>query len=164
MYWLVAYFVCCFTGNPIGCFYALIIFAHLKMPKKFFWLYAQLNQIWELFFFLTGSPLFFPFCFQDHFLQKYTENVVCISNDRLSYHLDDSSQQEGCITVPGLNGEFEHASSITYFENKKVRYLWDKNQKEFCRVKGLDKDLKCTYFYTQKGLSSEEQKRRFEMK
>ena len=93
-------------------------------------------------------------------MQKFTETVICISNDRLSYHQGDNSDPQGWITVPKINGEFENVSSIIFFENKKVRYIWDKNLKEFCKIRGLDKDINCTYFYHQKGLSAEEQKRR----
>lgn len=94
-------------------------------------------------------------------MQKFTETVICISNDRLSYHHEgDDSDAQGWITVPKANGVFEHVSSVTYFENKKVRYLWDKNQKEFVKLCGLDSDVKCTYFYQQKGLSAEDQARR----
>lgn len=98
---------------------------------------------------------------QDHYLQKFTETVVCLSNDRLSYHnVSSDNAEDHWITVPRPCGDFEHVSSITYFENKKVRYIWDRNQKEFCKLGGLDKDIKCTYFYQQKGLSAEHQKRR----
>ncbi|XP_017489622.1 PREDICTED: probable cation-transporting ATPase 13A3 [Rhagoletis zephyria] len=118
----------------------------------------------------------------DHFHQKFTETVVCLSNDRLSYHnahgaaaaaadqqntsttsataVGDDPEDQHWITVPRPYGVFEHVSSITYFENKKVRYIWDRNAKEFLKLGGLDREIKCTYFYQQKGLSAEHQRRR----
>lgn len=100
------------------------------------------------------------YLFQDQYLTKFTENVVCISNDRLSYHQGDNPQPEGYMSVPVSNGEFERTTSIIYFENKKVRYIWEKEAKEFVRIRGLDQDINCTYFYKQKGLGAGEQKRR----
>lgn len=126
--------------------------------------------------------LFFTIFRQDHFHQKFTETVVCLSNDRLSYHnahgaaaaaadqqntsttsataVGDDPEDQHWITVPRPYGVFEHVSSITYFENKKVRYIWDRNAKEFLKLGGLDREIKCTYFYQQKGLSAEHQRRR----
>ena len=108
--------------------------------------------------------------------------MVCLSNDRLSYHnahgaaaaaadqqntsttsataVGDDPEDQHWITVPRPYGVFEHVSSITYFENKKVRYIWDRNAKEFLKLGGLDREIKCTYFYQQKGLSAEHQRRR----
>ncbi|KAJ6225512.1 hypothetical protein RDWZM_004057 [Blomia tropicalis] len=85
----------------------------------------------------------------DHFMQKFTENIICISNDRLSYHQnrDDHDGDDYCVTIPKANGNFENVNSILYFENKKVRYIWDNDVREFIKLHGLDKDIKCTYFY-----------------
>ncbi|KAH9529860.1 hypothetical protein DERF_003718 [Dermatophagoides farinae] len=96
----------------------------------------------------------------DHFMQKFTENVVHIMNDQLSYHQIGNSNPTGWSAIPKANGQFEYVDSIIYFENKKVRYVWDNDSKEFYKVRGLDKDIKCTYFYNQKGLTASEQKQR----
>nr|XP_027204749.1 probable cation-transporting ATPase 13A3 [Dermatophagoides pteronyssinus]XP_027204751.1 probable cation-transporting ATPase 13A3 [Dermatophagoides pteronyssinus] len=100
----------------------------------------------------------------DHFMQKFTENVMHTMNDQLIYHqigsTNSSSSSSGCSVIPKSNGQFEMVDSIIYFENKKVRYVWDNDSKEFYKVRGLDKDIKCTYFYNQKGLTALEQKQR----
>lgn len=93
-------------------------------------------------------------------MQKFTENVVHIMNDQLSYHQIGNSNPTGWSAIPKANGQFEFVDSIIYFENKKVRYVWDNDSKEFYKVRGLDKDIKCTYFYNQKGLTASEQKQR----
>lgn len=93
-------------------------------------------------------------------MQKFTENVVHIMNDQLSYHQIGNSNPTGWSAIPKANGQFEYVDSIIYFENKKVRYVWDNDSKEFYKVRGLDKDIKCTYFYNQKGLTASEQKQR----
>lgn len=97
-------------------------------------------------------------------MQKFTENVIHTMNDQLIYHqigsTNSSSSSSGCSVIPKSNGQFEMVDSIIYFENKKVRYVWDNDSKEFYKVRGLDKDIKCTYFYNQKGLTALEQKQR----
>ena len=79
-------------------------------------------------------------------MQKFTENIICISNDRLSYHQnrDDHDGDDYWVTIPKANGNFENVNSILYFENKKVRYIWDNDVRELIKLHGLDKDIKCT--------------------
>lgn len=64
------------------------------------------------------------------------------------------------LVRPKPNGAFEPTYSLTYFENKRVRYIWDNEKRQFSGVKGLDSDIFCSYFYQQKGLSIEEQNKR----
>lgn len=92
-------------------------------------------------------------------MQKFTEKVECKSDSTLAYH-NGSDRADGSIIVPKPGGHFEHVSSITYFENKKVHYIWNKEQKNFLKVRGLDRDIFCAYFYHQKALLREEQKKR----
>ncbi|KAJ6216487.1 hypothetical protein RDWZM_007644 [Blomia tropicalis] len=82
----------------------------------------------------------------DHFMQKFTENIIYISNDRLSYHQnrDDHDGDDYWVTILKANGNFENVNSILYFENKKVRYIWDNDVRELIKLHGLDKDIKCT--------------------
>ncbi|RWS30592.1 cation-transporting ATPase 13A3-like protein, partial [Leptotrombidium deliense] len=58
-------------------------------------------------------------------------------------------------------GIFEPCISMTYFENKKIRYFWQDDEKTYAKVTGLDKDIPCSYFYTQNGISDEEQIKRY---
>ncbi|XP_048250053.1 polyamine-transporting ATPase 13A3-like isoform X2 [Haliotis rufescens] len=51
-------------------------------------------------------------------------------------------------------------NKIRYFISKKVKYIWDPERDEFIRLKGLEKDNPCSYFYQLKGLSYEDQQRR----
>ncbi|KAJ6221346.1 hypothetical protein RDWZM_007158 [Blomia tropicalis] len=94
-------------------------------------------------------------------MQKFTENI-CISNDRLSYHQnrDHHDGDDYWVTIPKANRNFANVNSIIYFENKKDRCIWNNDVREFIKLRGLNKDIKCIYFYQQKGLSSEDQKRR----
>ncbi|UXI19428.1 aspartate aminotransferase [Sarcoptes scabiei] len=112
----------------------------------------------------------------DHFMQKFTETVMYEMNDRLIFQNHHDNHQcrssnllqqkqlnqqtkpiEGSILLPGSNGCFNKVDSMIYFENKKVRYVWDKDLKEFVKIRGLDRNIKCTYFYNQKGLQEKEQ-------
>jgi cation-transporting ATPase 13A3/4/5 len=61
---------------------------------------------------------------------------------------------------PRPNGLFEKVESITFFDNKKVRYLWSPDAGKFVRVSSFDKNIPCAYFHTQNGLSRDEQDRR----
>ncbi|KAJ6225497.1 hypothetical protein RDWZM_004042 [Blomia tropicalis] len=72
----------------------------------------------------------------DHFIQKFTENIICISNDRLSYHQnrDDHDGDDYWVTIPKANRNFENVNSFIYFENKKVRYIWDNDIREFIKL------------------------------
>ncbi|CAG2164446.1 unnamed protein product [Oppiella nova] len=65
-----------------------------------------------------------------------------------------------CLVRPKSDGIFELTNTLTFFENKKVRYIWDSEKKEFFKVRGLDSDIYCSYFYQQKGLTIEEQNSR----
>ncbi|KAJ6219018.1 hypothetical protein RDWZM_004830 [Blomia tropicalis] len=92
-------------------------------------------------------------------MQKFTENIICIFNDRLSYYQnrDDHDGDDYWVTIP--NGNFGNVNSIIYYGNKKARYIWDNDVREFIKLHGLDKGINCT-IYQQKGLFSEDKKRR----
>ncbi|KAJ6225589.1 hypothetical protein RDWZM_004134 [Blomia tropicalis] len=106
-------------------------------------------MIYYSFMWNTSTFISLETSLDDHFMQKFTENIICISNDRLSYHQnrDDHDGDDYWVTIPKADGNFENVNSILYFENKKVRYIWDNDVREFIKLHGLDKDVKCTYFY-----------------
>lgn len=56
-----------------------------------------------------------------------------------------------------FQGAFETTESLVFFENKKVRYLWDHDLKVFTRLRGFDRNVPCSYFHQQKGISLQEQ-------
>lgn len=96
-------------------------------------------------------------------MQKFTETVVRVMNDQLFYSQNenlDSTTNGSTFELLKPNGQFEKVNSIVYFDNKKVRYVWDDDLKEFVKVTGLEKNVYCTYFYTQKGLDANRQKQR----
>lgn len=59
-------------------------------------------------------------------------------------------------------GKFGLTDCLRFFENKKLRYLWNDNLQLFERVRGLDKSVPCSLFYEQKGLTKEQQNERLE--
>ncbi|XP_046381201.2 polyamine-transporting ATPase 13A3-like isoform X3 [Haliotis rufescens] len=75
-------------------------------------------------------------------------------------------------TVPFKNSQTVHQSQtsnesakqrdglIRYFICKKIKYIWDKEMKEFTRLRGFDKDRACSFFYQQTGLAYDEQRKR----
>ena len=72
----------------------------------------------------------------------------------------DNSSPTYNLIKPKPKGAFEATNCLVYFENKKVRYIWDTERREFVKVRGLDKHVYSSYFYQQKGLSLEEQNKR----
>lgn len=101
-------------------------------------------------------------------MQKFTENVIQLSSNTLKYQYSppkeslevDHNSSPNYLVRPKANGVFERTTSLTFFENKKVRYIWDNENKDFSKVKGLDSDIFCSYFYQQKGLNLDEQNKR----
>ncbi|XP_067135082.1 polyamine-transporting ATPase 13A3 isoform X1 [Centruroides vittatus] len=61
------------------------------------------------------------------------------------------------LVQPGSEGQFEITDSLLYFDNKKVRYIWDSTLKIFVKLRGLDRNVPCSFFHHQTGLSSTEQ-------
>ncbi|CAG2100693.1 unnamed protein product [Medioppia subpectinata] len=103
----------------------------------------------------------------DQFLQKYTEIIEHLSSNSLKYQYSQSkeslevpsnnSNPSHSLVRPQPNGVFELTNTLTFFENKKVRYIWESEKGQFFKVRGLDSDIYCSYFYQQKGLIIEEQ-------
>lgn len=64
-----------------------------------------------------------------------------------------------CFQVSALlfQGSLQPAESLVYFENKKMRYIWDADAKAFSRLRGFDRNVPCSYFHQQKGISLQEQ-------
>ncbi|XP_054165291.1 polyamine-transporting ATPase 13A3-like isoform X2 [Oppia nitens] len=106
----------------------------------------------------------------DQFLQKFTEDIKNLSTNLLQYQYSQSteslevaannSETTNSLVIPKPRGVFESTNSLTYFENKKVRYVWDSDERVFFKVRGLDSDIYCSYFYQQKGLTADEQETR----
>lgn len=55
---------------------------------------------------------------------------------------------------------FESSDSLRYFDNKKIRYLWNFENLEFEKLYGLDRNVVCSAFYQQNGLTANEQLKR----
>lgn len=74
--------------------------------------------------------------------------------------LEESQKLDELVTLkPG--GSLQPAESLVYFENKKIRYIWDADTKAFSRLRGFDRNVPCSYFHQQKGISLQEQVVRF---
>jgi len=61
---------------------------------------------------------------------------------------------------PKEDGSFESVESLTFFDNKKVRYIWCPEVDGFVKVASLDKNVESSFFHHQEGLSIEEQEKR----
>ncbi len=62
--------------------------------------------------------------------------------------------------IPKYNAVFESSDSLRYFDNKKIRYLWNFENLEFEKLYGLDRNVVCSAFYQQNGLTADEQLKR----
>ncbi|XP_075743945.1 putative cation-transporting ATPase 13A5 [Rhipicephalus microplus] len=104
----------------------------------------------------------------DQYKQLFVEKVQTIQSSEVNVSLmlsvigqADSSFQESSkldrlvILKPG--GSLQSIEELVYFENKKIRYIWDAELKAFTRLRGFDKNVACSYFHQQKGLSLPEQ-------
>ncbi|XP_077509717.1 polyamine-transporting ATPase anne boleyn isoform X2 [Amblyomma americanum] len=70
--------------------------------------------------------------------------------------LEESNKLEELVTLkPG--GSLQSTDRLVYFENKKIRYIWDGDIKAFARLRGFDRNVPCSYFHQQKGISLQEQ-------
>lgn len=80
-----------------------------------------------------------------------------------SYGALGSTPRHDHLLLPKEDGSFESVDSITFFDNKKVRYIWSPERKNFVKVPSLDSlELECSFFHRLEGLTPEEQdKRRF---
>ena len=118
---------------------------------------------------------------QDTFNQIFVEDVITVTSQR-SYKPSKIHSQSrkrtgksnsksfdieyyGSVASPELlrpkcNGSFEPVDSLTYFDNKKLRYIWTPTDESFKKVPSLDRDIELNYFYRQEGLPSSEQEKR----
>lgn len=64
--------------------------------------------------------------------------------------------KEQKLLWPGPQGKLQEVDSIQFFENKKIKYLWDSKTKEYVKLRGLEL-VPCSYFYQQRGLLVSEQ-------
>lgn len=67
----------------------------------------------------------------------------------------------GELVTVNMGGALQPTECLVYFENKKIRYIWDPEVKAFSRLRGLDGNVPCSYFHQQNGLSLKEQVVRF---
>ncbi|KAM7310544.1 polyamine-transporting ATPase 13A3 [Ixodes scapularis] len=104
----------------------------------------------------------------DQYQQLFVEPVQTILPSKVNVPLmvsvtgqedfspDGPNEMKELVTLkPG--GAFETTESLVFFENKKVRYLWDHDLKVFTRLRGFDRNVPCSYFHQQKGISLQEQ-------
>ncbi|XP_037566605.2 LOW QUALITY PROTEIN: polyamine-transporting ATPase 13A3-like [Dermacentor silvarum] len=82
--------------------------------------------------------------------------MLSVTGQADSSLLQESNKLDELVMLkPG--GTLQPAESLVYFENKKIRYIWDDELKAFARLRGFDKNVPCSYFHQQKGLSLQEQ-------
>ncbi|RWS13255.1 cation-transporting ATPase 13A3-like protein [Dinothrombium tinctorium] len=104
----------------------------------------------------------------DRYNQIFVETVVTIKIDHLAENVKKTFLIGGdfqklpltSFLMLNSNGNFKATNSIKFFENKKVRYLWDSDTSTFSKLTGLDNDIPCSYFHQQSGLNEEEQLQR----
>ncbi|XP_050051478.1 polyamine-transporting ATPase 13A3 [Dermacentor andersoni] len=82
--------------------------------------------------------------------------MLSVTGQADSSPLQESNKLDELVMLkPG--GSMQPAERLVYFENKKIRYIWDDELKAFARLRGFDKNVPCSYFHQQKGLSLQEQ-------
>ena len=103
---------------------------------------------------------------QDHYNQIFVEQLQSITSLRsnqkkrrkdIEYY---GSVIKHDLLRPKDNGTFESVDILTYFDNKKVRYIWSPENDAFTKVASLDKNVECSFFHRQEGLSVQEQEKR----
>lgn len=103
---------------------------------------------------------------QDSFSQIYVETVRTLYSTALSCITAKNKANSfyppwlSSVVLNNSDGTFKDVDCVTYFENKKVRYIWVEEKQEFVKLTGLDVNVDCSFFYKQKGLSSSEQEKR----
>lgn len=68
----------------------------------------------------------------------------------------------GPITLQTLvtlksGGTLDPTDRLVFFENNKIKYIWDPEHQIFVRLRGFDKNVQCSYFHQQKGIPIQEQ-------
>ncbi|XP_020286943.1 probable cation-transporting ATPase 13A3 isoform X2 [Pseudomyrmex gracilis] len=61
------------------------------------------------------------------------------------------------LSVHLCGGQFKNVSSITFFNCKKLTYVWDPERSEFLKLRGLDTDILTSTLHQAQGLTSQEQ-------
>ncbi|XP_053210773.1 polyamine-transporting ATPase 13A3-like isoform X2 [Panonychus citri] len=61
------------------------------------------------------------------------------------------------------DGAFRDADCFSYFDNKRLRYIWDEESQSFVKLSGLDRNVDCSFFYHQHGLSPADQSKRLKL-
>ena len=110
---------------------------------------------------------------QDHFSQIFVEKVQTLQSKSFSkskFKINSEGrptdvESYGAVAThdllrPRPNGLFEKVDCLTFFDNKKLRYLWAPDVNKFLKVASFDKNIECVYFHSQHGLTTEEQSRR----
>ncbi|KAG9509642.1 putative cation-transporting ATPase 13A5, partial [Fragariocoptes setiger] len=89
----------------------------------------------------------------DRYGQYFVENVDTISNHSSTAASSDEPKNDG---KPN-----DEPKRLRYFENKKLRYMWDESRNAFVKLHGLDKTVTLdSMFGMFDGVTSEEQRRR----
>lgn len=114
----------------------------------------------------------------DQYKQRFVEPVIVLRASDCKSQLDVAEEAEdkggggtvlrdvnchdpstSSLVLPGPEGKLMEVSQIRYFENKKIKYIWNSEKSEFAKLKGLDAE-KCSYYYQQRGLSVAERDKR----
>ncbi|XP_054164736.1 polyamine-transporting ATPase 13A3-like [Oppia nitens] len=124
--------------------YILIILTIFILKLLFFW-----RPHWELYFThrRCSSNVADSVILIDKYNQIFTEKVVLFNNKN-----NDSK-----YVIPESDGNFQSVSSLRYFINKKLRYLWSEKTNKFEKLYGLDRDILCQTIGQHRGLTDEQQ-------
>ncbi|XP_055351131.1 polyamine-transporting ATPase 13A3-like isoform X2 [Paramacrobiotus metropolitanus] len=71
-----------------------------------------------------------------------------------------SESVDSSVVYPKENGKFEGVDDIRYFDDRRIRYIWNTESKAFVRLLGLDQHLSAEYFQTCSPLNSSEVQQR----
>ncbi|XP_064459602.1 polyamine-transporting ATPase 13A3-like isoform X2 [Ornithodoros turicata] len=61
------------------------------------------------------------------------------------------------LVTPRPGGVMEPTDSLVYFENNKVKYLWEREVQGFMKLRGFDKNVECSYLHQQRGIPVQEE-------
>jgi len=94
---------------------------------------------------------------KDHFNQIFVEKVVHLRSKNEEECDTNSVEKSPKLVKPTANGLFVEVGELTFFESKKVRYIWEDASNKFLKVDGLDKGIECSYYHELDGLSHSQQ-------
>ncbi|OQV16942.1 putative cation-transporting ATPase 13A3 [Hypsibius exemplaris] len=105
---------------------------------------------------------------EDQFKQKFVCKVVTLTNEdsgRTGKHQshslgDDRGRPAPAIGFPEKNGYFRDVDRLRYFDDRKLRYIWNEETKGFQKLLGMDQDLDTEFLQTGQPLDEPESFRR----